>query len=133
MANHDGECVEPVILQESNRPPVLRQAMGEHVSGIGIVKAGSSPIRVARHAQHIESKAALARPREDINGSVNVARPDFVRHATFDIEYSACDREVGDFRGLRSYPPLTVVALTMKLTRLLDHVWRNVVANETAF
>jgi len=106
--------------------------MTKHVSGIGIIQVGTPPIRITRHAQHIESKAASSRARENIDGLMDVSLPDLIGHVAFDIEYSARDREVGDFRRLRSYPPLTVIALTVKLPRFLDHAWRDVITNEAA-
>jgi hypothetical protein len=38
VANQDGEFVKPIILQEGNRPPISRQALGKHIDGVGIIE-----------------------------------------------------------------------------------------------
>jgi hypothetical protein len=106
--------------------------MGEHSGGIRIVKIRPSPIRFARQAQRIEGEPAFAGSCKDINDPLNVVCPNFVRHVTFHIEYSACDRELGNFRRLCSDTPLMVVALAVKLPRSRDHAWGYVITGETA-
>src|ERR1700722_13056280 len=132
FANHNGECVKPVIMHQGNGPSVSRQAISKHAGKGGMIQVRASPVWVARQAQHIEGKAAPSRLLENIEGLVKVTDPQIVGNAAFDVENSARDREVGDFHGHGANPPFAVVTLTMNLSRLLDHVLRDVIPNEAA-
>src|SRR5437762_6968311 len=101
--------------------------MGKHAGRIGIIEVGSSSTPIARRAQQIESKAAPSRPREKIDGPVDIGAPNVAHDVAFNVEYSARDRKVGDLSGTPSYLPFPVVALTVKFSRLLNHFWCDVI------
>lgn len=106
--------------------------MGEHFHRVSVVEVLPPPVRVTRLAQYIESKPASTCARKNINGLPNKISPTIARNIPFDIEYAARDREVRNFRRLCAYPPLMVLALAVKLSRLLNHAGGYVVADKAA-
>src|SRR4051794_21365676 len=106
--------------------------MAEHDGRLGVIKLAAAPLGVARHAEHVEGKAVPAGARENIDGTVDVARPDIVGNVASDIEDAARNCEVGNVERFGTDPPLAIVGLTVKLARLFDHGRRDVVTGETA-
>ena len=100
MPHDHREFVEAIVLQQRHRPAVAAHAVGQHLARVSIIQIGPPPIRIARQAQHIEGEAEAARPRENIDGVMDIANPGLGRHVAFDVENAACDRKVRRLRRL---------------------------------